>query len=109
VFDADSSGAGAGGFSSRVMTVGARYRPTSRIWFEGGAGLGSLRYQPGSQSEDLHLGQGLGLSAAAGIEIVRWKLFALDLHARVSTATYGQLRVTRAAIHLGYEVWLPLR
>lgn len=109
VFDTDFSGAGASGFSSRVMTVGARYRPASRIWFEGGAGLGSLRYQPGSQSEDLHLGQGLGLSAATGIEVVRWKLFALDLHARVSTATYGQLRVTRAAIQLGYEVWLPLR
>ena len=109
VFDTDFSGAGASRFSSRLMTVGARYRVASRIWLEGGAGLGSLRYQPDSQSRALPLRQGLALSAATGIEIVHWKLFALDLHARISTATYGELRVTRTAIQLGYEVWLPLR
>lgn len=71
--------------------------------------MGSLRYQPASQSQALRLRRGLALNAATGIEIVHWRLFALDLQARISTATYGQLRVTRTAIQLGYEVWLPLR
>ena len=108
VFDTDYTGAGASGFSSRHMTVGARYRLGSRVWFGGGAGWGTLRYQADSDSEALRLEHGLALSAAAGFEVLHWKLFALDLQARVSTATYGPLRVTRTAILLGYEVWVPL-
>jgi len=108
MFETDYTGAGASGFSSRHMTVGARYRPGSRVWLGGGAGWGSLRHQADSNSEALGLEHGLALSAAAGFEVLHWKLFALDLQARVSTATYGQLRVTRTAILLGYEVWVPL-
>ena len=108
VFDSDNSGAGDSRFSSRFMTIGARYRPASTIWLEGKAGLGSLRDQPDSDSRAIRLRQGLALGAAAGIEIVRLGFFSLDLHARISTAEYGQLRVTRTAILLGYNVALPL-
>ncbi len=108
VFESDFAGAGASGFSSRHMTVGARYRLGSRVWCGGGAGWGSLRHQADSDSEALGLEHGLALSAAAGVEVLHWKLFALDLQARVSTATFGQLRVTRTAILLGYAVWVPL-
>jgi hypothetical protein len=107
VFDSDNSGAGDSRFSSRFMTIGARYRPASRIWLQGSAGLGSLRDHPDSESR-LRLRQGLALSAAAGVEILHVSFFSVDLHARVSTAAYGKLRVTRPAILLGYNVSLPL-
>ena len=109
VFDTNFTGAGASRFSNRLNTVGVRHWLASRIWLGGGVGLGSLRYQPDSENQALRLRQGIALNAATGIEIVHWRLFALDLQARISIAKYGQLRVTHTAIQLGYEVWLPLR
>jgi hypothetical protein len=108
VFDSDNSGAGDSRFSSRFMTIGARYRPASRIWLQGSAGLGALRDHPDSESRALRLRQGLALGAAAGIEILHISFFSVDVHARVSTAAYGELRVTRVAMLLGYNVSLPL-
>jgi hypothetical protein len=109
VLDTDFTGAGASRFRSRMSTVGARYRLASRIWLGGGAGVGWLHYQPDSQAAKIRLSRGLALTAATGVEIAHWGPFALDLQARISTAGYGPLRVTRTAIELGYVVGLPLR
>jgi hypothetical protein len=108
VFDADSGRTGESGFSRRVWTLGARYRLGSRIRLGGGAGVGSLRYEPDSQGEAHTLRRAFAVHAAAGVEIVQWTFFAMDLQARISTVKYGQLRVTHPAILLGYEVWLRL-
>jgi hypothetical protein len=94
-----------------VIAAAVQWWPSRRVWLRGGIGPGrvmgataSVGVLPSAEVEETK--NGLGSTVAAGFELYRGRLFALDLHARYSGIRADGKGYSSIVAGLGFG-WYP--
>jgi hypothetical protein len=84
-----------------VNTFAVQYWPTSMVWIKGGIGFGRLTLS--SRSDRLESDTKPAVLAAAGVEVLQTRSFALDLSVRLVPVFYDDFTLTNASLNLGFN------
>jgi len=80
----------------------AQFWVLPQLWIKGGVGFASLQVDDGYFADDI--GSGGALMAAAGVELLSARNFALDLQARIIEGLYDHdYRVTSGTVGIGLD------